>query len=187
MEIRRGGRVPVPQPQGGPTDATGGHLTLPCLARRRGARERATGHKTQATKQRRQGATTDTRSQGTKPRRINILQWNAEGVYQKKISLEERLRQEDIEIACLQETHLKENQRFNVRGYQTFRQDRVGRTKGGIALLVKNTLSAKEFSVSTNDQAEIQGANIVINNQQMEVINVYSPPDRDLSLDQIPI
>ena len=139
------------------------------------------------TEPRRQGATTDSRSQGTKPRRINILQWNAEGVYQKKTSLEERLRQEDIEIACLQETHLKENQRFNVRGYQTFRQDRVGRSKGGIALLVKNTLSAKEFSVSTNDQTEIQGVNIVINNQQMEVVNLYSPPDRDLSLDQIQV
>ena len=52
---------------------------------------------------------------------------------------------------------------------------------------MKNTLSAKEFSVSTNDQTEIQGVNIVINNQQMEVVNLYSPPDRDLSLDQIQV
>ena len=42
LGIRRGGTVPGPSPQRGPPSATGGHLTSSCLARRRGARVRAT-------------------------------------------------------------------------------------------------------------------------------------------------
>ena len=204
LEIHRGGRVPGPQPQGGPTNVTGGHLTLPCLTRKKGTRANATGQQSTAKDPRKQGATKDPRRQGgttdprrqggttdqrrkeSKVRRLNILQWNAEGVYQKKTSLEEKLRHEDIDILCLQETHLKENQRFNIRGYQPFRHDRQGRTKGGAALLVRNTIPAKPFTVSTNDQAEIQGVNIVINDQQMDIVNIYSPSDKDLSLDSIP-
>ena len=63
-------------------------------------------------------------------RGINILQWNAEGAYKKKIALTEKLHKENIDVACLQETHLKENQRFTMRGYQVFRHDREGRAKG---------------------------------------------------------
>ena len=52
-------------------------------------------------------------------------------VYQKKISLTERLHGDKIDVACIQETHLNSNHRFTIRGYQTFRMDREGRHKGG--------------------------------------------------------
>ena len=86
-------------------------------------------------------------------------------------------------MACLQETHLKENQRFNIRAYQVFRHDREGRAKGGVAILVKNTIPAHEFTVSTNNQAEIHGVSVIINEKQYKIFNIHCPPDRDLSLD----
>ena len=58
------------------------------------------------------------------------MQWNAEGVYNKKVALAERLQQENIDIACLQETHLKGQQRLNIRGFQVFKHNREGRKKG---------------------------------------------------------
>ena len=146
LGIRRGGRVPGPSPQRCPPSATGGHLTSSCQARGRGARVRDTDPKETPTS-----------------RGIDILQWNAEGVYKKKIALTEKLHKENIDVACLQETHLKENQRFTMRGYQVFRHDREGRAKGGVAILVKNTIPAHEFTVSTNNQAEIHGVSIKIN------------------------
>ena len=105
LGIRRGGRVPGPSPQRGPPSATGGHLTSSCQARRRGARVRATDQNETPT-----------------PRSINILQWNAEGAYKKKIALTEKLHKENIDVACLQETHLKDNQPFTMRGCQVFQR-----------------------------------------------------------------
>ena len=89
----------------------------------------------------------------------------------------------NIDVACLQETHLKDNQHFTMKSYQVFRHDREGRAKGGVAILVKNTIPAHEFTVSTNNQAEIHGVSIIINEKQYKITNIYCPPDKDLSLD----
>ena len=35
-------------------------------------------------------------------RMLNILQWNAEGIYNKKVALTARLLEEKIDIACIQ-------------------------------------------------------------------------------------
>ena len=65
------------------------------------------------------------------------------------------------------------------------RHDREIRSNGGVAILVKNTIPAHEFTVNTNNQAEIHGVSIIINEKQYKIFNVYCPPDRDLSLDLI--
>ena len=169
LKSRRGGRVPGPAPQRGPPSATGGHLTTSWRTRRRGSRVNATGQN------------------NTEPKPINILHWNAEGAYNKKLPLAQRLKKEEIHIACLQETHLKESQRFSMRGYQVYRQDREGRSKGGVAILVKNCIPAQEFTIDTNDQAEIHGVDIKVDNQQMRIFNVYCPPAKELSLDLMDI
>ena len=108
------GGVPGPTRRGPPT-ATGDPLTLSCLARGQGTGVKTTGHQENKT--------------------INIIHWNAEGVYRKKIPLVQRLKKEDVDVACIQETHLKEKHRFRVRGYQAFRHDRKRTKKGGVLIL----------------------------------------------------
>ena len=64
----------------------------------------------------------------TKP--LTVMQWNAEGLSKKKIPLAERLRRENVDVACIQETHLTDNLRFTIRGYQPpIRLDRQNRNK----------------------------------------------------------
>ena len=118
-------------------------------------------------------------------RPLCILQWNAEGVYNKKIPLTERLNKENIDVACIQETHLNTNHRFTVRGYQTFRLDREGRHKGGVMILIRNSIAASDFKVDTNHQAEILGVKFSVNNAPINILNLYCPPDKDLSLQHI--
>ena len=124
VRSRQADRVPGLMPRGGPTHATGGHPAPQCGARPRKRRANATGQ------------TNPNSDNKTRP--LNILQWNAEGAYRKKISLTERLHRDKIDVACIQETHLNPNHRFSIRGYQTFRMDREGRQKGGVLILVKN-------------------------------------------------
>ena len=108
-------------------------------------------------------------------RPLNILQWNAEGVFNKKVPLTERLHK-DVDVACIQETHLNTNHRFSIRGYQTFRLDREGRHKGGVLILVRNNIAASDFKVDTNQQAEIHGVKITVDNSDINIFNLYCPP-----------
>ena len=78
----------------------------------------------------------DTRQNKCKP--LEIMHWNAEGVFHKEDELRHLLHQRDIDICCIQETHLKEGKSFKVRGYQTLRLDRPDRHKGGVLTLVRN-------------------------------------------------
>jgi len=65
--------------------------------------------------------------------------------------------------------------------------DREGRSKGGVLLLVKNNIPVQEIVVDTNQQAEIQGINITVNNSVFSIYNVYCPVDKELSLNTLDI
>ena len=72
--------------------------------------------------------------------------------------------------------------RFTISGYQAFRLDREGRNKGGVLILVRNNIAASHFKVDTNQQAEIHGVNITVDNSTISILSLYCPPDKDLSL-----
>ena len=170
VESRRARRVPGPVPQKGPPQATGGHH-----APMRGARHR-----------RRRGNATGRPEPDPAPRTLNVFQWNAEGIQNKKVSLTQRLRTENIDIACIQETHLNKGNKFSIRGYQTFRTDREGH-KGGVLILVKNSIATKDFTVNTDYQAEIQRIRFTAERNEITVFNFYCPQDKDLSLQKMDI
>ena len=109
-------------------------------------------------------------------RLLNILQWNAEEVFNRKVLLTERLHTENVDMACIQEAHNHTNHRFSIRGYQTFRLDREGRHKGGVLILVRNSIAASDFKVDTNQQAEIHGVKITVDNSAISTLNLYCPP-----------
>ena len=157
--------VPGPLPRGGPPMTTGGHLPLCCGVKAQRSRLRAIDQT---------------------PRTLNILQWNAEGVYNKKASLTQRLHKDRIDVACIQETHLNANHKFSVRGYQATRFDREGH-KGGVLILTRNTIPCSEVSVISDNQTEIIGVDIMIKDVKIRIYNLYSPADKDLTLSNMKI
>ena len=109
----------------------------------------------------------------------------------KKNILRNILFEEDIDIACIQETHLNPNNMFSIRGYQpAFRVDREGRHKGDVLILVKNSTLARELKVDTarppgseNRQAEIQYGVVAAEGEaDLNIYNLYCPDNKDLSL-----
>ena len=94
------------------------------------------------------------------------------------------MHENQINICCIQESHLKDSMSFTVRGYQTFRSDRSGRTKGGVVTLVRNNISA----IETNrymEEAEFIGVKIKTKTSEFHVVIFYCPSDKELSLDDI--
>ena len=93
----------------------------------------------------------------------------------------------DIDICCIQETHLKEGKNFKIRGYQKpFRLDRPDRHKGGVLTLVRNNLHAIEVSTHL-DGAEYQYLKVRSKSKEVNLVNYYCPNDRPLSLSSIDV
>ena len=116
-----------------------------------------------------------------------FAQWNAEGLRKKKPELQEFLKRNQVDIICIQETHLSDAQRFSVRGYEPFRHDRLHCHKGGILTLVKNTIPAVEIARSMDGSGtEYIAVKAVLPDQELLIVNVYCSPDRDLQLHTLP-
>ena len=109
------------------------------------------------------------------------MQWNAEGIYHKKAALTNKIHSENIDIVCVQETHLNKDGRFNVRGFEPYVMNRE-RHKGGVLFLVKNNLSATEFQIDTEDEAEIHDITLTVDNEKITIFNYYCPQDRQMKL-----
>ena len=86
----------------------------------------------------------------------------ASDVFNKKLALTRKLHDLKIDIACIQETHLNQNNRFSIRGYQCFRLDREARHKGGVLTLIKNNIAAAEIKIDTAQEAEIIGCKLMV-------------------------
>nr|CAH7714188.1 unnamed protein product [Callosobruchus chinensis] len=56
---------------------------------------------------------------------------------------------------CIQETHLRHSEQFNLREYNTFRKEAHSETRahGGIAVYVKDNIPATEIPINTHLQA----------------------------------
>ena len=46
--------------------------------------------------------------------------------------------------------------------------------RGGVVILAKNTTPAQGLTVSTNIQADIHGVNILVNDKQHKIFNIYN-------------
>ena len=134
---------------------------------------------------RRKGRNTTGQIKKEKP--LTIMQWNAEGVFHKEDELRNLLAQKDIDICCIQETHLTDQKNFKIRGYQKpFRLDRPLRHKGGILTLVRNNVHVVEGS-SFLDGAEYQCLKVKSKNSELNLVNYYCPNDKPLSLENIEV
>ena len=126
----------------------------------------------------------DTRQNKCKP--LEIMHWNAEGVFHKEDELRHLLHQRDVDVCCIQETHLKEGKSFKVRGYQTLRLDRPDRHKGGVLTLVRNNIHALEVS-QYQVGAEYQHIKLRTKSSEVSLINYYCPNDKPLALETIEV
>ena len=116
---------------------------------------------------------------------LKVIQWNAEGLMMKKTELEHRMNKENIDICCIQETHVQNYETFKVRGYQCFRTDSGGdRRKGGIITLIKSNINAY-MSSSSNDGAEQHTVTVNTLKRYILLVNYYCPNNVNLALHNI--
>ena len=116
---------------------------------------------------------------------LNIMQWNAEGIYCKKPEFHSFLKENQIDVACIQETHLNEKRKFFIRGYDTFRRDRPNGPKGGVITLVRHGIAATLTSQTQTGHLEHITIKINTQGKELYITNCYSPPTTKLDLHRI--
>jgi exonuclease III len=72
---------------------------------------------------------------------LNVMTWNADSISHKKHEFFDFLLSNDIDIALINETSLKQRTPFSHPDFRCYRLDREGaQTKGGVAILVRPNL-----------------------------------------------
>lgn len=103
--------------------------------------------------------------------------WNAQSVTSasKRLLLENTLANELIDILLIVETFLKPHHNFQLKGFTTYRNDRLPQPHGGVAIAIRNGLSHKMLQPIVTNFVENLAIEITINNTPTNVIVAYSP------------
>ena len=90
------------------------------------------------------------------------------------------LKENNFDIVALNETLLTKKVDFKIQGYDTIKNDRSARTRGGIAFLVKHGLVINkeyrdiDFNIITDNEALVIDIHLC-NNQNIILATIYCP------------
>ena len=119
-----------------------------------------------------------------------ILQFNTNGLNTSKNEIESFLHDENIKVACIQETKLRPASEVSFGNFAIWQKDRPTGGGGGVAFLIHHDL---EFSpidtsaITANDNIiEIIAAKIHFNHASLNVYSIYIPPASSCPPDYAP-
>jgi exonuclease III len=73
-------------------------------------------------------------------RPLKVVAFNANGIARQRFELSKQLQAQRIDVANLFETRLKPHERFSIRNYQVYRNDRHPGVKGETAVAVRRSI-----------------------------------------------
>ncbi|KAG5863866.1 hypothetical protein JTB14_031619 [Gonioctena quinquepunctata] len=76
-----------------------------------------------------------------------MISWNADGLRENIIKLEDLISDLNLDVVFIQETHLK-NEPIGIPNYKLYRKDRLGNRGGGVAIAVKCCLKHEQTAVN---------------------------------------
>lgn len=104
---------------------------------------------------------------------LKILQWNACGLLARSHEFRQAVATQKLDIICLQETFLKQDNVYRLSGYNCIRRDRV-EPRGGLAFFIREGIKYTIHQPPAD--VECQSVSICTSAGSFNVINVYLPP-----------
>lgn len=117
---------------------------------------------------------------------ITLLNWNANGLLNKRNTLIHFLKNHSITIACITETHLVPGQTFKIPGYNCYREDRICQhAAGGVAIIIKKKLDQSLISIPKLNDLELIAVKITLGNEYLNIISAYKPPKKQININEL--
>lgn len=117
---------------------------------------------------------------------LNIVHFNARSLKKDKLDYARFIFENSkVDVIAVTETwfeHGCEDKNLEIKGYTIFRNDRLNRVGGGVAIYVKTNLTAKVISVSVDSLVEFISIEITDGTTKVLVSCVYNP-SRHFSVD----
>lgn len=108
-------------------------------------------------------------------RPFKILNWNARSIRAKKLELSAFLKEHDIDVGIITETHLTPKDAFSIQEYSTIRLDRVSSAGGGVAIIVKNGVSLSLMPHLNTTVIESLGVEVATSIGVVAIVAAYCP------------
>ena len=114
-----------------------------------------------------------------------IAQWNINGLYSHIDFMRKLIDDHDIDILCIQETNLKENQILKLNKYSCYSKNRLDclAASGGVSIIVKDNIYSQTIPINTN--LEAVAVEIIIGSNRINLCNLYLSNRHDLNIEEI--
>ena len=113
---------------------------------------------------------------------IRVCHVNVTSITKHRDELLARFSQYDI--ISVNETNLKSERQFSLKGYNIFRNDRVGKSGGGVLLAVKQQIKCREMLCKTSQENELIAVQLESKCfKSILVASIYVPPRARLNTD----
>lgn len=112
---------------------------------------------------------------------LKLVNWNACSIAGKQLETAEFLRNNEIDIASITETHLKPAISFSLPQHHVIRLDRASTAKGGVALAIKKGIKFKSLPSFQTYFIEAIGIEVITENSPIIIISAYCPKQATIS------
>lgn len=117
---------------------------------------------------------------------VKIALWNANGLQQHRQEVELYLKDNNIDIFLISETHFTNRSYFKIPGYTMYEtQHPSGRAHGGSAILIKNQIQHFELPKFQTDYIQATNVNIFTKLGPINISAAYLPPRHSLNQDNL--
>lgn len=107
---------------------------------------------------------------------IKVLSWNARSMSSnsKLFELQHLADREEIDIICVQETHLNPDKKIYINDFKLYRNDRNS-FGGGVAIAVRNNFKSKTHRISSPNNIENIAVAVETCRGQLIFVSAYNP------------
>ena len=118
-------------------------------------------------------------------RYLRCFSWNADGIKEQFEETMHYLQINKIDVALINETHLKNHIAINNNRYQFIRYDRNEALKGGLLIAIRKNIAVNPVTLPRLDSIEALACSINLHNSEIIFIVTYKKPETQLNVEDL--
>lgn len=115
---------------------------------------------------------------------LRFALWNGNGLTQHRDEVESFIKNNNLDMLLVSETHFNVRSHFRIRGFDIIKCDRPdGAARGGAAIIIKSNLIYDEMTHYSTEGIQVATIKIKLNNRNIAISAIYCRPKDNLKVD----